>query len=77
MDEGAASVAVSWDPIRAEDEFDGPGAQSVQQEEGKSSGDQFPVGETRQQYAAIDAAGNRAECVFTVTVLGKKILISL
>ena len=35
-------------------------------------GDNFGIGDTIVQYAAVDAAGNTAMCTFTVTVVGKE-----
>ncbi|WP_373057450.1 HYR domain-containing protein [Zunongwangia sp. H14] len=41
---------------------------TVEQTAGPASGSQFPVGTTTITYTATDAAGNTAECSFTVTV---------
>ncbi|MCW5909049.1 MAG: HYR domain-containing protein [Chitinophagales bacterium] len=62
---GANSTVVLYPEVTYGDNC--PGS-SVRLTSGKKSGELFPVGTTNVHYAVTDAAGNSAECSFTVIV---------
>ncbi|MDT0678221.1 HYR domain-containing protein [Autumnicola musiva] len=63
-EEGEAYAVVDFEDATATDKC----SVTVEQTAGPVSGAQFPVGTTTITYTATDAAGNNAECSFTVTV---------
>lgn len=64
-DEGVCGAAVAFSEPVGEDEL--PGA-TTSQIAGPASGEVFPIGETTVTFEVEDAAGNKAQCSFTVTV---------
>ncbi|UJH91193.1 HYR domain-containing protein [Antarcticibacterium sp. 1MA-6-2] len=65
VDPGTCGAVVTYTTPTA---TDNSGNASVTLKEGIVSGGTFPVGTTTVTYEAVDAAGNRDECSFTVTV---------
>ncbi|WP_461442523.1 HYR domain-containing protein [Maribacter sp.] len=64
-DTGVCGAAVAFSDPVGEDDL--PGA-ITKQIAGPSSGDTFPIGETTVTFEVEDAAGNKEQCSFTVTV---------
>jgi hypothetical protein len=66
VDPGVCGAIVNYATPTA---TDNSGSSTISLKSGTSSGSLFPVGITTVTFEATDAAGNKAECSFTVTVL--------
>lgn len=64
---GELSMKVDYPEVEATDNC---GTAVVKMLDGKKSGMEFPLGDTRLKYQATDAAGNKSECSFVVQVEG-------
>ncbi len=65
-DTGECGAVVTFSAPQATDDS---GDVTVSQKEGLASGEFFPLGPTEIVFEATDAAGNTAECSFTITVV--------
>lgn len=64
-DAGVCGAAVAFSDPVGEDDLEGAVTNQIA---GPASGDVFPVGETTVAFEVEDAAGNKTQCSFTVTV---------